>query len=194
MQQFPHMCTRIETIEAHIRPPSWTPTTKIRIETTKDAAKKQHDEIQTYLDAMTVTVYTDGSGIEGKIGAAAQNSVTNEANHQHLGSEAQFNVYTAELTAIHRAIKQLRDHCECRTSRIYTDSQTAIKAIYHPRRQSGQTMVSKRSAIRLASSRVRGSLSSTSVRVLGFNPRMNLSTSRSSSTSPSCIASCVSRA
>ena len=65
---------------------------KIRIETTKDATKKQHDETQAHLDTTTMTIYTDGSDIDGKIGAAAYNSLTNEASHRHLGSEAQFNV------------------------------------------------------------------------------------------------------
>ena len=87
LQQFPHMCTRIETIETYIRPPWWIPAAKIRIEATKEAAKKQHDEIQSQSDAMTMTIYTDGSGIENKIGAAAYNSTTNEVNHQHLGDE-----------------------------------------------------------------------------------------------------------
>ena len=141
LQQFPYMCTRIETIETYIRPPWWTPTAKIRIEATKEAAKKQHDEIQAHLDITTMTIYTDGSGIEDKIGAAAYNTVTNEASHQHLGSEAQFNVYIAELTAAHLAIKQLWNHCEYRTCRIYIDSQAAIRAIDHPRRQSGQSII-----------------------------------------------------
>ena len=141
LQQFPHMCTRIETIETHIRPPWWTPTVKIKVDTTKEIAKDQHDKTQTYLDTMTVTIYTDGLGIEGKIGAAAYNSATNEVSHQHLGSEMQFNVYTAELTALHLAVKQLRNHCECWICRIYTDSQAAIKAIDHPQRQSGQTII-----------------------------------------------------
>ena len=83
-------------------------------------------------DATTVTIYTDGSGIENKIGAAAYNSSTNEVSHQYLGSEAQFNVYTAELTAIHLAVKQLWNHSEHLTGRIYTDSQAAAKAIIRP--------------------------------------------------------------
>ena len=103
---------------------------------------QQHDEIQAHQDATTMTIYTDGSGVEDKIGAAAYNSVTNEASHRHLGSEAQFNVYTAELTAVHLAIKQMWNHCEYRTCRIYIDSQAAIlKAIDHPRKQSGQIII-----------------------------------------------------
>ena len=92
-------------------------------------------------DATTITIYTDGSGIESKIGAAMYNSSTNEVNHQYLGSETQFNVYTAELTVLNLAIKQLWNHSECLTGRIYTNSQASVKAIDHPRRQSGQTII-----------------------------------------------------
>ena len=112
LQQFPHMCGRIETIETHIRPPWWTPTVKIKIETTKSNAKDQHDITQMHSDTTTVTIYTDGSGIENTIGAAAYNSATTSVSHQYLESETQFNVYTAELTAVHLAIKQLWNHCE----------------------------------------------------------------------------------
>ena len=83
LQQFPYMCGKIETIETHIRPPRWTPTVRIKIETTKDDAKNQ---TQTCLDATTATIYVDGSGIENKIGAAAYNAVTNEIIYQNLES------------------------------------------------------------------------------------------------------------
>ena len=141
LQQFPHMCGKIEKIETHIRPPWWMPTATINVEATKDSAKDQHNKIQTQSDPKIVTIYTDGSGIENKVGAAAYNSATKEISHQHLGNEEQFNVYTAELTAIHLVIKQLRNHHECLTGRIYTDSQASAKAIDHPRRQSGQTII-----------------------------------------------------
>src|SRR5438477_8112044 len=95
LQQFPYMYTKIETIEA-----------------TKETATKQHDKIQAYLDATTVTIYTDGSGIDSKMGVAAYNIATSEASHQHLGSEIQSNVYAVELIAIHLAIKQLWNQCE----------------------------------------------------------------------------------
>ena len=48
---------------------------------------------------------------------------------------------TTELTALYLGIKQLWDHCECLPGRIYTDSQAAMKAIDHTRRQSGQTII-----------------------------------------------------
>ena len=53
---------------------------------------------------------------------------------QHLGGEA-------ELTAIHMGTKQLWNHGECQTGRIYTDSQSATMAIDHPHRQSGQAIL-----------------------------------------------------
>ena len=61
----------------------------------------------------------------------------NEVSHQYFGNETEFNVYTAEFTVLHLAIKQLWNHSECLTGRIYMDSQASVKAIDHPRRQSG---------------------------------------------------------
>jgi ribonuclease HI len=139
LQQFPHMCEGIERIEPYIRPPWWTPIVKTRIEKTKDDAKYLHDRIQMHPDDTTITIYTDG--IENKIGAATYNPSTNEVSHQYLGSETQFNVYTAQLKALHLAVTQLRNHGEYLTGRIYSGSQANVKAIDHPRRQSGQTII-----------------------------------------------------
>ena len=105
LQQFPHMCGNIETIETHIRPSWWTSAAKIRIETTKDEVKVQYDIIQMHSDFTTATIYMNDSGIENNIETAIYNSVTNEVSHQHLGSEVEFNVYIMELTAMYLAIK-----------------------------------------------------------------------------------------
>src|SRR5919205_407247 len=69
-QHFPQLTAEIETIELFIRPPWWTSRIQIQIAEDKDAAKQQHDDIITKtLNAFSI--YTDGSGIEGKVGAAA---------------------------------------------------------------------------------------------------------------------------
>ena len=52
---------------------------KIKIETTKDNAKDQHDKTQMQLDITMMTIYTDGSDIENKVEATTHNSVINEA-------------------------------------------------------------------------------------------------------------------
>ena len=98
LQQFPYMTENIERIETHIRPPWWIPKIETRISATKDIAKELHYKMQEHTNATTASIYTDGSGIENKIGAAAYNYTTNEASHQHLGSQKQHNVYTGELT------------------------------------------------------------------------------------------------
>ena len=141
LQQFPHMCTTIETIETHIRPPWWKPTAKVKVEDTKEDAKHLHNDIEKHQSNQAITIYTDGSGIVGKVGAATFKPSTDEVVHQYLGSETQFNVYVGELTAIQLAVEQLWSHPNCQVGRIYTDSQAAVKAIDRPQRQSGQAII-----------------------------------------------------
>ena len=87
-----------------------------------------------------MTIYTDGSDIEGKIGAAAHNATTKRTTRQHLGDDRRYNVYAAELTAIHIGITQWQENIypKCR---IYTDSQAAGTSICQPWRQSGQSII-----------------------------------------------------
>ena len=106
-QQFPYMTEGIESIEPFIRPPWWTLRAKTRVDYTKDIAKDIDDKIQEVSDDTTVTIYTDGSGIDKKIGAAAFNQIGDEVSHHHLGGEMQFNVYTAEITTMQLALERL---------------------------------------------------------------------------------------
>ena len=114
---------------------------RIKVEETKDSAKDQHDKTQEHQDASVIMIYTDGSGIEKKIGAATYNPKMSEVNYQHLGDETQFNVYSAELTAICLALGQMLDVYGYNICRIYMDSQAAVEAINRPRRQSGQAII-----------------------------------------------------
>ena len=141
LQQFPHATETIETIEPFTRPPWWSLNAKTRIEETKEAAKSAHDEIQQRPDATVATIYTDGSGIDKRIGAAAYALTSGDTSRHHLGGEAQFNVYTAEIAAMQLGLERLWNHETHPKCRIYTDSQTAIKAIERPQRQSGQSII-----------------------------------------------------
>src|SRR4030095_1829913 len=69
---------------------------QVVIEQDKPSAKANQDRIESKSSALAV--YTDGSGIDNKVGAAA--ITTSQVAHQHLGSNMLFNVYAGELAAI----------------------------------------------------------------------------------------------
>jgi sRNA-binding protein len=73
-----------------------------KIDITKDKAKDQYYEMQNEksMTATTISIYTDGSGIKNKIGAATYDATINETKHQHLGKDTQYHVYAAELVAL----------------------------------------------------------------------------------------------
>jgi ribonuclease HI len=109
---------------------------------TKDTAKALHNRICKGASNNTMIIYTDRSGIANKVGAATFNPTSNKASHQHLSSNAQYNVYAAEMTALDMAIttsqSQVKEHPKCY---IFTDSQAAGTSISQPRRQSGQAII-----------------------------------------------------
>ena len=123
-----------------MRPPWWISATRIQIAPTKDEAASLHERLQAQTCNDTMTIYTDGSDIEGKIGAAAHNATTKRTTCQHLGDDRRYNVYAAELTAVHIGITQWQEsiYPKCR---IYTDSQAAGTSICQPWRQSGQSII-----------------------------------------------------
>src|SRR4030095_11114523 len=59
-----------------------------------------------------------------------------------VGDDLQYNVYTAELTAIHIALSQWKSSIsQYLTCRIYADAQNAAKSIVNPQKQSGQSFI-----------------------------------------------------
>ena len=135
------MLTAIETINPFVRPPWWTSSIATHVESTKEAAKRYHDEM-TY-QPNTVCIYTDGSGIDGAIGAAAYSPTVAKTQYQYLGNEASFNVFAAELMAMNLAIDMLKNNTEANSTNciIYSDSQASISAITKPAKQSGQGII-----------------------------------------------------
>ena len=104
--------------------------------------KHRHNEDRYNESESTLLIYSEGSGIEGQIGAAAYSLQLSQMKHLHLGMDKLFNVYIAELSAIDLAIDIAYNTPQTFTKcQIYTDSQAAIKATTKPDQQSGQTIL-----------------------------------------------------
>jgi len=132
----------LETLESmeRIRPwvaPPWRVPTKYRIAEDKDIALKEHDEI--IKDPRLLIVYTDGSAINGKVGAAAVVPSLGIERNSLVGNDTKATVYAAELHGLVLATSIAAQHLGHRTSLvIFTDNQAAITSSSEPGTQSGQ--------------------------------------------------------
>ena len=91
-------------------------------------------------------LYTDGSGINKKVGTAAVHPPSKTVHRMYLGGTDWFTVYSAELHGIVLALSLVYHHRRewltgSRTVVINTDNQASIQAIEDPKKHSGQTWV-----------------------------------------------------
>jgi ribonuclease HI len=130
----------METIKPFPRPPWWIPPFTTGNFGDKKSAKTKHDS-QVH-DPHTLYIYTDGSAIDGHVGAAAYCPTTSQTKRQYLGTAQQHNVYTAELTGFELAIDIAKENPTHFTKCIiYPDSQAAVQGINKPSKQSGQEVI-----------------------------------------------------
>jgi ribonuclease HI len=125
----------METIPAVRQYPSWKPgiITLIAedIETAIQEANNTTEHVQ---------IFTDGSHIEGKVGAAADLWIGNFKATQaqkHLGEDQNYTIFEAELIGIAMAVGIIWDRSYDEPVMIGTDSQAAIKALQHRRPTGG---------------------------------------------------------
>jgi ribonuclease HI len=85
-------------------------------------------------------VYTDGSGINGKIGVAAVILQIGTTRHAYIGTDAISTVYIAELEGIRMALETATGADQERGI-IFVDSQAVLKAIQNPGNSSGQYII-----------------------------------------------------
>ena len=134
-----------EVIPPYLAPPWWQGP-NLRIAPSPEIARTQHKEFLKH-PSNSIFVYTDGSGIDNNIGAAAVSPLTQCTKMAHMGSSETSTVYAAELQGINLALQFADDDAEKGNKRdrvvIFTDNQAAIRSFQTPTGRSGAYIVAE---------------------------------------------------
>lgn len=123
----------------------WYNAPYITIAFNANEAVESHNRV--VADPKIITLYTDGSGINQRIGAAAVEIFTPfpravpsaaKVRATYLGYDTNFTVYSGELQGLKMALEMAMEDNSNRHVFIFTDNQAAIRAVEDPRNQSGQ--------------------------------------------------------
>lgn len=115
----------IEKIEAVRKSSKWKSSIKMVIEEEAEAKRREEE------DEGDVQVYTDGSGIEGKIGAAAvlfRDETPRGAMRFQLGADTANTVYEGEAVGALMGLKLIEQEDNVRVASMFIDNQAAITA------------------------------------------------------------------
>ncbi|KDN61237.1 putative zinc knuckle [Colletotrichum sublineola] len=127
----------------HIPPfvtPPWWKGPRVHIVEGAEQAEKEH---QRCLEQNTnaIHIYTDGSGINGQIGAAAVCISTQQTSEAHIGDNMTSTVHARELQGIVLALEIAQADKENGNHRskvfIHTDNQATIRSSAKPKGKSG---------------------------------------------------------
>jgi ribonuclease HI len=132
---------RLERVSTVVTPPWWeAPVT--RIDTSKEEAQTNHDT--TAQDENILRIYTDGNGINNKIGAAAVAPQIKSFQKGYMGPASDATVYAAEVYGVIMALHMMiRNSNYYHKGVIFTDNQAAIRSISAPGGQSGQYLINR---------------------------------------------------
>lgn len=134
---------QFETIRAHIVPPWWKGIQTV-IAATAAKATDTHN-LLAKSTANNILIYTDGSGIDGQIGAAAVSPTIGLERWAYMGDATTSTVHVAELYGIKMAIELALEDAAHGNTRdkiiIFTDNQAAIRMTYNPVGKSGAYVV-----------------------------------------------------
>jgi ribonuclease HI len=143
--------SEVETIDPRPLPP-WRldPFTEVEVGLDREAARQRADAIRSKSD---IVVYSDASGRDGQLGAAAVTIDNNlevvESQQVQVGPMDRWSVHVAELIGVFYAINMIfkiahqRDGAGDRetTATILCDSKSALQAIQNVKKKSGQRIV-----------------------------------------------------
>ena len=141
---------KIETIRPGLFAP-WDTLIKTAIPPTETARQAHNRALeQAEGDPLHRCIYTDGSEIDGEVGAAAYMHRGKNHQQRYLGPNTVASVYSAELTAISMALDTAIKEAppplpigipsQISKLTIFSDSQAAIQAVAKPGGKSGQTL------------------------------------------------------
>lgn len=131
-----------EPIPPFVTPP-WQRGPETHIDETEEKARNRHD--RETATGLSLSIYTDGSGIDGRIGAAAVCPLTQQTRAADMGSDTVSTVYAAELKGVSLALKIAQEYTDRDGRRqkvaIYTDNQAAIWSLTKAEGRSGAYIV-----------------------------------------------------
>lgn len=128
----------LEFIQPYIAAPYWEPP-DVTIDKSAEQAIKGHNNLTGHGQS-TIALYTDGSGIHGRVGAAAVCPQYQETRTAYMGEQSEAILYAAELQGIFLALIIILRHRSSQAV-VFTDNQAALQALQSPGRQSGQYLV-----------------------------------------------------
>ena len=131
----------------YVVPPWWEPP-RTKICRTKEASIMKNMIHTRDRNNNALDIYTDDSGINGKIGASAYAPQLEATQRKHLGDDEHFTMYAGELKGIDMAYQIAMD-TKPPALNIWTDNQAAIESTANPQSQSGQYIL-KRITTKLA--------------------------------------------
>ncbi len=142
-----HNTDAMETQVAVPVAPWWIPPVTNIAENWEESIKQHNQMVEAANTADWFVAYTDGSEMDGHVGAGAFIPKLNSREKTYLGPATVQTVYCAELIGISLALQKIldwrRQHTEAGPSTlvIFTDNQAAILSIIRPGNQSGQQVI-----------------------------------------------------
>jgi ribonuclease HI len=112
--------------------------------TTNIADSREESKTDNAADKADIKVYTDGSGIEGKVGAAAvlyKNGICAQSLRYQLGTLEEHITYEAEAVGVTLALELITRERGTATATILLDNQAVIQSLSHVHAKPAQHII-----------------------------------------------------